>query len=205
MLVIGIAGGTGSGKTTVVKRIVELLPKGKVVVIPQDNYYKDNAHLPLEERQKLNFDHPSSIETSLLKEHILKLRAEEEIEMPQYSYLDCTRLDETIKVSPAQVVIVEGILLLVEKQIRDLMDIKIFVDCDADVRLMRVIHRDIEERGRDIEAVLNRYTETVKPMHLQFIEPTKRFADIIVPLGAQNKVAIDIITSRIMMKIMNNN
>lgn len=195
MLIIGIAGGTGSGKTTVVKRIIESLPIGEVVVIPQDSYYKDNSHLPLEERQEINFDHPASIEFELLIDHLKKLRAGHSVDQPIYSYLTCTRSQETIQIDPRHVVIIEGILVLANADLRDLMDIKIFVDADADDRLARVILRDIIERGRTVNKVLDRYDRTVKPMHLQFIEPTKRYADIIIPQGGNNSVAINILTS----------
>ncbi|HPF92402.1 MAG TPA: uridine kinase [Tenuifilaceae bacterium] len=195
MLIVGIAGGTGSGKTTVVKRIVECLPQGEVVVIPQDSYYKDSSHLPLEKRQEINFDHPSSIEFELLVDHVQQLKNGEHIEQPIYSYLTCTRANETVNISPKHVVIIEGILILTNPELRDLMDIKIFVDADADDRLSRVILRDIVERGRSVNKVLERYEKTVKPMHLQFIEPTKRYADIIVPQGGENSVAINILTS----------
>lgn len=195
MLIVGIAGGTGSGKTTVVNRIVECLPKAKIAIIPQDSYYKDSSHLPLEERQEINFDHPSSIEFDLLIEHVKKLRDGKPIEQPIYSYLTCTRAKETISIAPKQVVIIEGILILSHPGLRDLIDIKIFVDADADDRLARVIHRDIVERGRSVNKVLQRYETTVKPMHLQFIEPTKRYADIIIPQGGENAVAISVLTS----------
>jgi len=194
MLIIGIAGGTGSGKTTVVRKIIERLPKGEVAVLPQDSYYRDNADLPLEERQEINFDHPRSVEFELLVEHLKQLREGKTIDQPIYSYLTCLRSEETIKVDPKEVVIVEGILALTQPELRDLMDIKVFVDCDADDRLNRVIKRDIVERGRSVNKVLDRYEKTVKPMHLQFIEPTKRYADIIVPQGGNNIVAIDILT-----------
>ncbi|HOP04922.1 MAG TPA: uridine kinase [Tenuifilaceae bacterium] len=195
MLIIGIAGGTGSGKTTVVKRIVECLPIGEMVVIPQDSYYKDNSHLPLEKRQEMNFDHPSSIEFELLVEHVLKLKEGQAIEQPIYSYLTCTRAKETITVHPKKVIIIEGILVFTNPELRDLMDIKVYVDADADDRLSRVVLRDIVERGRSVDKVLDRYEKTVKPMHLQFIEPTKRYADIIVPQGGNNSVAINILSS----------
>lgn len=195
MLIIGIAGGTGSGKTTVVNRIIESLPQGEVVVIPQDSYYMDNSHLPLEQRQEMNFDHPESIEFDLLVEHIKKLKNGEPIEQPIYSYLTCTRAKETVPIQPRHVVIVEGILIFSCDELRKLMDIKVFVDADADDRLSRVIARDIVERGRSVNKVLERYEKTVKPMHLQFIEPTKRYADIIVPQGGNNSVAINILTS----------
>lgn len=204
MLVIGIAGGTGSGKTTVVKRIVECLPIGEMVVIPQDSYYKDNSHLPLEQRQEMNFDHPSSIEFELLVEHVQKLKNGESIEQPIYSYLTCTRAKETITVYPKKVVIIEGILVFTNPELRDLMDIKVFVDADADDRLARVVLRDIVERGRSVGKVLERYEKTVKPMHLQFIEPTKRYADIIVPQGGNNLVAINILSSIIERTLFKN-
>lgn len=194
MLVIGIAGGTGSGKTTVVKKIIERLPEGDVEVLAQDAYYRDNSDIPLEERQKINFDHPDAIEFELLAEHIRQLRKGGTVKQPIYSYLTCTRAEETIPVSPKKVIIVEGILCLAPKELRDLMNIRIFVDCEADLRLSRVIQRDIIERGRNVAQVLERYEKTVRPSHLQFIEPTKRYADIIVPQGGQNTVAIDIIT-----------
>lgn len=195
MLVVGIAGGTGSGKTTVVRKIVESLPQNKVVLIPQDSYYRDNSHLSPEERQEINFDHPRALEFNLLAKHIEMLRAGKTIMQPVYSYLTCTRLKETIEIKPRQVVIVEGILILTSKLLRNLMDIKVFVDADADDRLSRVISRDISERGRSVTKVLERYEKTVKPMHLQFIEPTKRYADIIIPQGGNNKVGIDILTT----------
>lgn len=183
MLVVGIAGGTGSGKTTVVKKIVENLSGQSVAVIPQDSYYRDNSHIPPEKRQEINFDHPDSVEFSLLVEHIKKLKMGKAIEQPVYSYLTCTRSPETVTVEPQQVIILEGILILTHPPLRDMIDIKVYVDADADDRLGRVIHRDLEERGRQVGQVLERYEKTVKPMHLQFIEPTKRYADIIVPQG----------------------
>jgi uridine kinase len=195
MLIVGIAGGTGSGKTTVVKRIIECLPPGEVVVIPQDSYYKDSSHLPLEKRQEINFDHPESIEFELLVDHISRLKQGMQVDQPIYSYLTCARAKETIVIAPKDVIIIEGILVFTNPELRDLMDIKIFVDADADDRLARVILRDIVERGRSVNKVLERYEKTVKPMHLQFIEPTKRYADIIVPQGGSNSVAINILTS----------
>ena len=197
MLIIGIAGGTGSGKTTVVKKLMEQIPKGEVAVLSQDSYYKDNSHLPLEERQKINFDHPNSIEFDLLRKHIVQLKKGKSIEEPIYSYLTCTRQDETITVEPKDVIIVEGILILTDKELRDLFDIKIFVYADDDDRLGRVINRDILERGRSVDKVLVRYSKSVKPMHLQFIEPSKSFADIIIPQGGHNKVAIEILSTLI--------
>jgi uridine kinase len=194
MLIIGIAGGTGSGKTTVVRKIIDRLPKDEVAILPQDSYYKDNSHLPLEDRQKINFDHPDAIEFDLLVEHIKLLKANKSVQQPIYSYITCTRSDTTIEVKPRDVIIIEGILILGHPQLRELMDLKVFVDAEPDDRLIRVIQRDISERGRTIDKVLNRYDETVKPMHLQFIEPTKRYADLIVPQGGNNHIAIDILT-----------
>lgn len=202
MIIIGIAGGTGSGKTTVVKKIVENLNETDLAIIPQDSYYKDSAHLPLEERQKINFDHPNSVEFDLLVEHIKALKNGKAINQPEYSYLTCTRSENTILIDPKHVIIVEGILCLTHPELRDLMDIKVFVDCEADLRLSRVIMRDINERGREAEKTLIRYEETVRPMHNQFIEPSKHFADIIVPQGGQNKVAIDILTQYIEKQLL---
>ena len=197
MLIIGIAGGTGSGKTTVVRKIVERLPAGEVVLLPQDSYYKDSSHLPLEERLEINFDHPDSIEFDLLTKHLKELRKGHSVEQPIYSYLTCTRADETITVNPRDVVIVEGILVLCNPELRKMMDLKVFVDADPDDRLIRVINRDIVERGRSVNKVMERYEQTVKPMHQQFIEPTKRYADLIIPQGGNNHIAIDILTKYI--------
>ena len=197
MLVIGIAGGSGSGKTTVVKTITRQL-SGRVVVIPQDSYYKDSSHLPMEERQKINFDHPDAIDWKLLCQQIRELKQGKTVEQPVYSYITCSRSKtETVTVEPAEVIIVEGILIFTCKELRDQMNIKIFVDADSDDRLMRIIVRDMEERGRTIEMAIDHYQETVKPMHLQFIEPSKRYADIIIPEGGHNKVAIDVITTTV--------
>ena len=197
MLIIGIAGGSGCGKSTVVKKIIKSLPKESVSIIPQDSYYKDSGHLSAEERSKKNFDHPSSIEFSLLRKHLDLLKKGNEIEMPMYSYLTCARLKDTTIISPREVIIVEGILILTNPKIREILDIKVFVDADPDDRLMRIIRRDIEERGRSFIEVLEHYEKFVKPMHLQFIEPTKRYADIIIPQGGANTVGIDILTSKI--------
>lgn len=197
MLVIGIAGGSGSGKTTVVNSIMTKL-KERVVVIPQDSYYKDSSHLPIEERQKINFDHPDAIDFRLLCKQLKELKDGKTIEQPVYSYLTCSRsTTETITVQPADVIIIEGILIFTCKELREQMDIKIFVDADDDDRLMRVMSRDIIERGKTVETVIERYTKTVKPMYLQFIEPSKKYADIIIPQGGHNKVAIDIISATI--------
>ena len=194
MIIIGIAGGTGSGKTTVVRKIVDSLPKGEVVVLPQDSYYKDSSRVPVEERQNINFDHPNAFDWELLTSQIAQLKQGRAIEQPTYSYLTCTRQPETIHIEPKNVIIVEGILALCDPDLRSQMDLKIFVDADSDERLIRVISRDIVERGRTAEDVMKRYTKVLKPMHLQFIEPTKRYADLIIPEGGNNKIAIDIIT-----------
>lgn len=205
MFVIGIAGGTGSGKTTVVKRIIESLPENEVALVSQDSYYKDNSHLELEERQKINFDHPEAIEFELLTDHVMQLKTGHPIQEPTYSYLTCTRSDITNTILPKKVIIVEGILILGHKELRDLFDIKVFVSADADDRLIRVIQRDIIERGRTVENVIERYHKTVKPSHLQFIEPTNRYADIIIPQGGHNKVAIDILTSIVKLNLQKEN
>lgn len=197
MLVIGIAGGTGSGKTTVVRKIIESLPMGEVVVMPQDSYYKDNAHIPLEERLKMNYDEPASIEWSLLTKHIRELKEGSDIKMPTYDFLTCARLNETVHVFPKEVVVVEGILVLTDKELRDMLDVKVFVDADADERLIRVIRRDCVERGRTPEMVIDRYQDTLKPMHELYIEPSKRYADLIIPQGGGNNVAIKLLTDYI--------
>lgn len=197
MLIIGIAGGTGAGKTTVVSQIVSRI-RDHVVVIPQDAYYKDNSHLTLDERLELNFDHPDSVDFNLLVKQLKELKSGKSIEQPVYSYLTCLRsTTETVKVSPAPIIIIEGILIFTCPELRNCMDIKVFVDADADDRLGRVIYRDNLERGRSVEKVLERYEKTVKPMHLQFIEPSKRYADIIIPQGGHNQVAIDILLASI--------
>lgn len=201
MFVIGIAGGTGSGKTTVVKKIRSELKKNQVSFLAQDSYYKDNSHLPVKERQLINFDHPDSIEFELLTEHVRRLKEGAPVDQPTYSYLTCTRQEEVVPVVSRPVIIVEGILIYTWKPLVDLIDIKVFVDADADDRLARVIHRDITERGRTAELVLERYEKTVKPMHLQFIEPSKRYADIIVPQGGMNRVAIEVLLNTIEKKL----
>ncbi|MBN3036347.1 MAG: uridine kinase [Bacteroidales bacterium] len=202
MLTIGIAGGSGSGKTTVVREIVRSLPKDAVSLISQDAYYRDNGHLSPEERARINFDHPSSIEFRLLVEHLDRLRSGETIGMPVYSYVSCKRSEETIPVKPRKVVIVEGILILTNASLRKRLDIKVYVDADPDDRLIRIIRRDIEERGRSFLQVLDHYERFVKPMHLLFIEPNKRYADIIIPQGGRNRIATDILTSRIRQKLL---
>lgn len=197
MLIIGIAGGTGSGKTTVVNKIINSFPAGEVAVMPQDSYYKDSSHVPPELRSKINFDEPAAIEWSLLVDHLKKLRNGETIQMPTYSYLTCTRQKETVEVRPCDVVIVEGILVLTDPVLRDMLDVKVFVDADDDERLIRVIHRDCIERGRTPQMVIDRYQETLKPMHELYIAPSKRYADLIIPQGGHNNVAIKLLTDYI--------
>lgn len=197
MLVIGIAGGTGSGKTTVVKKITESLPKKEVTVIPQDCYYNDNAHIPLEERLKMNYDEPSAIEWSLLCRQLQELKNGKSVEMPTYDFITCSRLKETVRLEPREVVVIEGILVLTDKHLREMMDIKVFVDADADERLIRVISRDCIERGRTPQMVIDRYQHTLKPMHELYIEPSKRYADLIIPKGGNNNVAIKLLTDYI--------
>ena len=197
MIIIGIAGGTGSGKTTVVRKIVESLPKDSVAVIPQDSYYNDQSDMRLEERKKTNFDHPDAFDWTLFGQQIAELRHGRAIEQPTYSYLVCTRLPETIHVEPKEVIIVEGIMSLYDKGLRNLMDLKVFVETSSDERLLRVITRDTVERGHPLEMLIDKYRNVLKPMHDQFIEPTKQFADIIVPNGGTNQKAIDILTTYI--------
>ena len=197
MLVIGIAGGTGSGKSTVVRKIIESLPQDEVAVIPQDSYYKDNRHIPLEERLKMNYDEPASIEWTLLTKQLGELKEGRTVNMPTYDFITCSRMKETVTVNPKEVVVVEGILVLTDKSLRDMMDVKVFVDADADERLIRVIYRDCIERGRTPQMVIDRYIETLKPMHELYIEPSKRYADLIVPQGGHNKVAIKLLTDYI--------
>ena len=191
--IIGIAGGTGSGKTTVVKKIVEALPPHHVAVVPLDSYYNDTTSMTEEERHAINFDHPDAFDWKLLTKQINELREGRAIEQPTYSYLKCNRLPETIHVEPKPVIIVEGIMTLINKKLRDIMDIRIFVDCDSDERLIRNIQRDTVERGRDVQTVLDRYLKVLKPMHEQFIEPTKRFAHIIIPEEGDNVKCIDMV------------
>lgn len=197
MLTICIAGGTGSGKTTVLRKIVESLPEGSVSVLPQDAYYKDNAHIPLEIRKGLNYDEPAAIDWPLLISHLKELKAGRAVDMPTYDFITCSRLKETVRVEPREVIVVEGILVLTEKTLRDLMDVKVFVDADADERLIRVIERDCVERGRTPKMVIDRYRSMLKPMHELHIEPSKRYADLIIPQGGSNDVAIGLLTDYI--------
>lgn len=201
MYIIGIAGGTGSGKTTVVRKIVESLPGSQVAVIPQDSYYNDNTGIPMEERRKINFDHPNAFDWELLIQQINDLRNGKAIEQPTYSYIESNRLPETVHIEPCEVIIIEGIMALCRKELRDLMDLKIFVDADPDDRLIRVISRDMAERGRTAQMVMDRYIDVLKPMHLEFIEPTKRYADLIIPQGGNNQKAIDIMRTYIIHRM----
>lgn len=201
MLIIGIAGGTGSGKTTVVHRIAESLPSDEVAVISQDCYYKDNKHIPLEVRLKMNYDEPASIEWELLAKHLNMLKEGIPIDVPVYDFLTCARLPQTTKVYPHDVVVVEGILLLADATIRNMMDVKVFVDADADDRLIRVITRDCMERGRTPQMVIDRYLSMLKPMHELYIEPSKKYADLIVPQGGHNHVAVKLLTDYIRSRI----
>lgn len=201
MLIIGIAGGTGSGKTTVVRQIMNQLPDAEVGIISQDSYYKETNHLSYDERVLINFDHPRAIDFDLLVNHLNKLKAGKTIQQPIYSFVTHNRTEDTISTHPRKVMIVEGILILSHAELRELFDIKIFVHADADERLIRRMRRDITERGRDMDEVLNRYQKTLKPMHEQFIEPTKAFADIIIPNNNYNTVAIDMLRTVINQKI----
>ena len=193
MTIIGIAGGTGSGKTTVVRKIVEALPPHCVAVVPLDSYYNDTTGMTPEERSQINFDHPNAFDWQLLHKQIAQLKRGEAIEQPTYSYVESNRQKETIHVEPKPVIIIEGIMTLVDRKLRNMMDLKIFVDTDSDERLIRNILRDVVERGRTVDMVLNRYLSVLKPMHEQFIEPTKKYADIIIPQGGENLKGIGII------------
>ena len=193
MTIIGIAGGTGSGKTTVVRKIVEALPPHYVSVVPLDSYYNDTTEMTEEERHAINFDHPDAFDWKLLIKQVNELRKGNAIEQPTYSYILCNGLPETVHVEPKPVIIIEGIMTLLNKKLRDMMDLKIFVDADSDERLIRNIQRDTVERGRDVKMVLDRYLDVLKPMHEQFIEPTKRYADVIIPQGGENKKGIEMV------------
>jgi uridine kinase len=201
MLIIGIAGGTGCGKTTVVQQLLGAFPEGEIGVISQDSYYQDTSHLSYEERTSINFDHPKSIDFKLLITHLNTLKANKPVEQPVYSFVNHNRTGDTIHTLPRKVMLVEGILIFTHPELRNLFDIKIFVHADSDERLMRRLKRDIAERGRDLNEVLSRYQNTLKPMHNQFIEPTKTYADIIIPNNTYNTVAIDIVRSIINEKL----
>ena len=196
IMVIGIAGGTGSGKTTITEQISERLGD-EVTVITHDNYYRAHHEMTYEERTLLNYDHPDAYETELLVEHLAALRRGESVEVPAYDFTTYDRTDRTTTVRPSRVIIVEGIVIFAHSELRDLMDVKVFVDADADVRILRRILRDVQERGRNLESVINQYLTTVKPMHEAFVEPSKRYADIIIPTGGQNLVALDMLVNRI--------
>jgi uridine kinase len=196
-LIIGICGGTGAGKTTITSRITQALSVANVIILEQDNYYKDFPDLSLAERTKQNFDHPDSIDTALLTEHLKRLRAGEAIERPTYDFTYYRRLPQTVRVEPRAATILEGILIFESKPLRELMDIKIFVDTDADLRFIRRLVRDIRERGRTMDSVIEQYLMTVRPMHMEFVEPSKRHADVIIPEGGQNEVGIDLVIQKI--------
>jgi uridine kinase len=198
ILVIGVAGGTASGKTTVVQAILDRVGRQRIAHIPHDSYYKDLSHLPLEERRQFNFDHPDALDTALSIQHLQELRQGHSVEVPHYDFATYCRLPDTRTVHPRPVVIVEGILILTEPALRDLIDLKIYVDTDADLRLIRRIRRDITERGRAMESVIEQYLATVRPMHLEFVEPSKRYADVIIPLGGENVAALELVTARIL-------
>ena len=193
MTIIGIAGGTGSGKTTVVRKIMASLKPHMAAIVPLDSYYNDTTGMTPEERKAINFDHPDAFDWKLLIEHVKMLKAGQAVEQPTYSYIESNRLKETVHVEPKPVVIIEGIMSLSNKKLRDMMDLKIFVDTDADERLIRNIQRDVVERGRTVEQIIDRYQKVLKPMHEQFIEPTKKFADLIIPFGGNNKTGIHIL------------
>jgi len=198
-IVIGIAGGTGSGKTSIAAKIMKTFKDKSVLLIQQDSYYKDQSHLTFQERLLTNYDHPNAFDNELLMEQINLLQAHQAIEVPVYDYVHHTRSHETVHVEPKEVVILEGILVLEDARLRDLMDIKIFVDTDADIRILRRMVRDIEERGRTVVSVIEQYLSAVRPMHIQFVEPSKAYADVIIPEGGENRVAIDLVATKIEM------
>lgn len=196
-LVIAIAGGTGSGKTTISNAIIERVGRKNIAVLSHDAYYRDRIDLPLNKRAKLNYDHPDSLETELLVKHVQALKEGRPAEMPVYDFTTHSRKTETITVNPQPVILVDGILIFVEQELRELFDVKIFVDTDPDIRFIRRLKRDISERGRTQESVIKQYLKTVRPMHLEFVEPSKRYADVIIPEGGLNRVALDMVTARI--------
>lgn len=196
-IIIGVAGGTASGKTTVSDAILERVGGDRIAYIQHDAYYRDLSHLPLEERRKLNFDHPDALETELLVAHLLQLQAGEPIEVPTYDFATYQRREKPRRVEPRRVILVEGILIFVDRELREMMDVKLYVDTDADLRFIRRLQRDIRERGRAMEAVIHQYLTTVRPMHLEFVEPSKRYADVIIPAGGFNETAIEMIVARI--------
>ena len=196
-IIIGVAGGTASGKTTVSDAILERVGRDRIIYIQHDSYYRDLSHLPLEERVKLNFDHPDALETELLVAHLRQLQAGEPVEVPVYDFATYQRSAQTRRVELRRVILVEGLLIFVDKELREMMDIKLYVDTDADLRFIRRLQRDIQERGRTMESVIHQYLTTVRPMHLEFVEPSKRYADIIIPAGGFNTTAIEVIVARI--------
>jgi uridine kinase len=196
-IIIGVAGGTGSGKTTVAFAILEKVGWNRIALIQHDSYYYDASNLPFEERARLNFDHPDALETPLLVEHVKLLRAGQPVQIPMYDFRTHTRLAETRLVNPEPVILVEGILIFAEPALRDLFDVKIFVDADADIRFMRRLERDLKERGRSLDSVIEQYMTTVRPMHLEFVEPSKRYAHVIIPEGGHNTVALDMVVARV--------
>jgi uridine kinase len=202
-IIIGVAGGTGSGKTTVSLAILDRVGRDQIAYLQHDSYYRDRSHMPSEERAKANFDHPDALESELLARQLKSLKGGQAVEVPVYDFTTHTRKTEIVQVEPRKVVLVEGILIFAEKALRDLMDIKVFVDTDADVRFIRRLQRDITERGRTVETVIRQYTETVRPMHLEFVEPSKRYADVIIPEGGFNLTAIDMIVARVKVMIAN--
>ena len=201
MFVLGIAGGTGSGKTTIAQKLLSSIPPGSAVLIDHDAYYRDRSSLPREERERINYDHPDAIETELLVQHLALLRAGQGVDVPHYDFREHARRPDTRRVEPAPVVVVEGILVLADERLRAHMDLKLFVDTDADIRLMRRLQRDIEERGRSFAQVREQYDGSVRPMHLAFVEPSKRFADLIVPEGGENQPALDVIAGRLLQLV----
>jgi uridine kinase len=196
-IIIGVAGGTASGKTTVSDAILEQVGRDRIVYIEHDSYYRDLSHLPLEERRKFNFDHPDSLETELLVAHLQQLQAGQPVDVPLYDFATYERLAKSRRVGPRRVILVEGILIFVDRELREMMDIKLYVDTDADLRFIRRLERDIKERDRTLQAVIHQYLTTVRPMHLEFVEPSKRYADVIIPAGGFNKTAIEMIVARI--------
>lgn len=197
-IVFGVAGGTASGKTTVAHSILEAVGASQVAYLAHDAYYRDMSHLPLDERARLNYDHPQSLETDLLVQHVRQLLAGEDVQVPIYDFTEHRRTSDTKAVTASPIVLVEGILIFTHRQLRELMDIKVYVDTDPDVRFIRRMARDMQERGRSLESIVKQYMETVRPMHLEFVEPSKRYADVIIPRGGLNKVALDMVVSRLM-------
>lgn len=200
-IIIGVAGGTGSGKTTVAQEILQRVGPDRIAYIQHDSYYRDQSHLPLHERARVNYDHPDALESELLVEHLKQLRAGHPVEVPIYDFTTHTRRPETRRVEPRRVILVEGILIFADRALREMMDVKIFVDTDPDIRFIRRLQRDIRERGRTMESVIEQYLSTVRPMHMEFVEPSKRYADVIIPEGGFNVVALDMVVARVLALI----